>query len=66
MRIERVYELPSQILSLVNESEREGFRFLTRLKSDFDSRVNTFSKDGEALFAVFEANVLIAIGGINA
>ena len=52
-------------MHLVSESESEGFRFVRRFKDEFDSKLNTFSKHGEALFAATIDDLLIAIGGVN-
>jgi GNAT superfamily N-acetyltransferase len=50
---------------LLAESEQEGFRFVRRAQEEWRSGANTFSQEGEALFGVFEAGCLLAIGGIN-
>ena len=65
-RIERSLELPAQIDVLIQYSECEGFRFLNRLKQDFQSGTNCFDRIGEALFVVYDQHdTLIAIGGVN-
>ncbi|EOR07796.1 GNAT family N-acetyltransferase [Acinetobacter sp. ANC 3926] len=65
-RIERSLELPAQIGVLIQYSEREGFRFLNRLKQDFQSGANCFDQIGEALFVVYDQqDGLIAVGGLN-
>jgi len=53
------------IEGLLAESEQEGFGFVRRAQEEWLSGVNAFSKEGEALFAVFEEARLLAIGGIN-
>ena len=64
--IVQIRELPAAAIEeLLAESEQEGFRFVTRAKEEWLSGANTFSKEGEALFAVFEEKRLLAIGGIN-
>ncbi|MGO8699348.1 MAG: GNAT family N-acetyltransferase [Limisphaerales bacterium] len=50
---------------LLAESEQEGFRFVRRAREEWTSGANTFSKEGEAFFAVFEGERLLAIGGLN-
>ncbi|NIE95064.1 GNAT family N-acetyltransferase [Acinetobacter sp. Tr-809] len=66
LRIERSLELPAQIDVLIQYSEREGFRFLNRLKQDFQSGTNCFDQIGEALFVVYDQHDrLIAVGGLN-
>jgi len=65
-RIERSLELPAQIDELIQYSECEGFRFLNRLKQDFQSGENCFDQIGEALFVVYaQHDGLIAVGGLN-
>ncbi|NNP69839.1 GNAT family N-acetyltransferase [Acinetobacter sp. Ac_5812] len=65
-RVERSLKLPAQIDVLIQYSEREGFRFLNRLKQDFKSGTNCFDQIGEALFVVFDQHdSLIAVGGLN-
>jgi GNAT superfamily N-acetyltransferase len=62
----RITEWPADALDpLVEESEREGFRFVRRLKDDWLSGSNRFSKPGEALFGVFDGKCLLAVGGIS-
>ncbi|HEO8418491.1 Predicted acetyltransferase [Mycobacteroides abscessus subsp. abscessus] len=52
--------------SLVEHSMEDGFRFVERLVKDYKNEINTFNHFGEILFGVFdEADVLIAIGGLN-
>ncbi|MDN4607867.1 GNAT family N-acetyltransferase [Sporosarcina highlanderae] len=65
--VERVNDLNAlDIGKLVQESEKEGYRFVTRLVSEFEDGTNTFSKPGEALFCVVsEEGEVVAIGGIN-
>ncbi|ENV08439.1 hypothetical protein F966_03113 [Acinetobacter higginsii] len=65
-RIERSLELPAQIDVLIQYSEREGFRFLNRLKQEFQSGTNCFDQIGEALFIVYDQHdCLIAVAGLN-
>jgi GNAT superfamily N-acetyltransferase len=62
----RISEWPeAAIAGLLAESEQEGFRFVRRATEEWRSGVNTFSKEGEAFFGVFEGERLLAIGGIN-
>jgi GNAT superfamily N-acetyltransferase len=65
MKIQKITSLPHDIMHLISESESEGFRFIRRFKDEFDSKLNTFSKHGEALFAATIDDSLIAIGGVN-
>lgn len=65
--VERVNNLNAlDLAQLVQESEKEGYRFVTRLVSDYADGTNTFSKPGEALFCVVDKDgEVVAIGGIN-
>jgi GNAT superfamily N-acetyltransferase len=64
--IVQIFEWPTTAIEgLLAESEQEGFRFVRRAKEEWLSGANTFSKEGEALFAVFDEERLFAIGGIN-
>lgn len=66
-KVERVDDLNSiDISHLVQESESEGYRFLTRLVGDYEDGTNTFNKPGEALFSIRnQAGDVVAIGGVN-
>lgn len=66
-KVQRIEDLKKvDVSQLVAESEEEGYRFLTRLVNDYEDGSNTFNKDGEALFGVWEgSDKLVAIGGIN-
>ena len=66
-KVERVDDLNSiDISHLVQESELEGYRFLTRLVGDYKDGTNTFDKPGEALFSICDkAGDVVAIGGVN-
>ena len=55
----------AQIEPIVCESQREGFGFLVRLRDEWMSGANRFSKSGEALFGVFVSGNLVGVGGIN-
>ncbi len=50
---------------LVEESEREGFRFLARLRREFDDGANRFDAPGEALLGCYRGAELVAVGGLN-
>ena len=66
-KVERVDNLLSiDISHLVQESETEGYRFLTRLVNDYQDGTNTFKKPGEGLFSISnETGDVVAIGGVN-
>lgn len=64
--IVQLHEWPAAAIEgLLAESEQDGFHFVRRAKEEWLSGTNTFSKEGEALFAVFEEERLLGIGGIN-
>lgn len=50
---------------LVAESEREGFRFLARLRRELDDGTNRFDAPGEALLGCYRGAELVAVGGLN-
>lgn len=53
-------------LSLVKESEAEGYRFLRRLVDQYEEGINRFDQSGEALYGVWdESGQLVAIGGLS-
>ncbi|WP_191559660.1 GNAT family N-acetyltransferase [Metabacillus idriensis] len=54
-----------EISNLLDESKREGFRFLERLAAGYQSGDNKFKKPGEMLLGAFHNETLIGIGGIN-
>ncbi|RXJ02431.1 GNAT family N-acetyltransferase [Anaerobacillus alkaliphilus] len=63
-KIENLLKL--DITDLLEQSQIEGFRFVNRLLTDYQTRINTFNKPGEALYGVFTTDkTLIAIGGVN-
>ncbi|WP_243522499.1 GNAT family N-acetyltransferase [Bacillus pseudomycoides] len=53
------------ITHLVEASEKEGYNFLIKLVNEYRNKTNTFNKNGEYLYGVFQGEVLIGIGGIN-
>jgi GNAT superfamily N-acetyltransferase len=58
--------LPGEIQALEAEAEREGFKFIKRLVSDWHSGLNRFSAPGECLIGAFKGDRrLIAVGGLN-
>jgi GNAT superfamily N-acetyltransferase len=51
---------------LLEESKKDGFRFLERLMNDYNNGTNTFNKPGEILYGVFTTNGgLTVIAGLN-
>jgi GNAT superfamily N-acetyltransferase len=66
LAIIQISEWPTAAIEgLLAESEEEGFRFVRRAQEEWLSGANRFSKEGEALFGVFEKECLRAIGGVN-
>jgi GNAT superfamily N-acetyltransferase len=65
MEIRQIAHLPSQILALEKEAVAEGFRFLTRLISDWHSGANCFDEPGECLMAVYLNQQLVGIGALS-
>lgn len=65
MHIKNIARLPSDIATLVLESEKEGYRFLHGLVKEFADGSNRFNGPGECLLAVKEGSNLVAIGGLN-
>jgi GNAT superfamily N-acetyltransferase len=57
--------LSGEIQALEAEAERDGFKFIERLVSDWHSGLNRFSAPGECLIGAFKADRLIAVGGLN-
>jgi hypothetical protein len=51
------------LIRLVDESKKEGFRFLERLVDEYKNGTNTFKQPGEVLYGVFDKiGAPIAIG----
>ncbi|AZF48094.1 Acetyltransferase, GNAT family [Pseudomonas sp. R11-23-07] len=65
MEIQRITHLPPQILDLEKAAVAEGFRFLTRLTSDWESGTNRFDAPGECLMAAYLNQQLVGIGGLS-
>jgi GNAT superfamily N-acetyltransferase len=55
----------SRMEPLVLASQREGFRFLTRLCEEWQNGANRFDQAGEGLFGLATDDGLIGIGGLN-
>ena len=65
LSIRNLRTLPEQIRGLETEAVAEGFKFLTRLISEWENRSNRFDQSGECLLGVFRHGQLIAIGGVS-
>jgi GNAT superfamily N-acetyltransferase len=62
----RIENLPiDELLQLLEESKRMGFRFVEQLIAEWESGDNRFDKDGEALFIAREDKKVVGICGIN-
>jgi GNAT superfamily N-acetyltransferase len=64
--IERVKQLePNDLVGLVDCSLEEGFRFVQRLRDEYESGINRFDRSGEALLLARDASDVIAVIGLN-
>jgi GNAT superfamily N-acetyltransferase/ketosteroid isomerase-like protein len=64
--IERTDALPEDLEPLRLAAEREGFRFLTRLRDEWGSGAERFDRPGEAFFIARRGRALIGCGGVSA
>lgn len=55
----------SPVQSLSDESKREGYSFIERTITDWNSGANRFSAPGEKLWGLFVGPDIIGIGGLN-
>ncbi|MEX3772938.1 GNAT family N-acetyltransferase [Pseudomonas sp. MYb118] len=65
MDIQQVTHLPPQISTLEKEAVAEGFKFLTRLTSEWHSGSNRFDAPGECLISAYQDQHLVGIGGLS-
>lgn len=63
--IRRLEDLPAQLCHLEKQAVAEGFRFLTRLITEWENRTNRFDQPGECLVGVFRQGQLIGVGGVS-
>lgn len=63
--IRKLEELPEQLHDLETQAVAEGFRFLTRLITEWGNCTNRFDQPGECLLGVFRHGQLIAVGGLS-
>jgi GNAT superfamily N-acetyltransferase len=54
-----------EIEPLIAEAAGEGYQFLDRLLSEWESGANRFDQPGEMLCGYWEDGVLVAVGGLN-
>lgn len=65
MNLQQLTHLPPQMANLEKEAVAEGFRFLTRLISEWNSGTNRFDAPGEALMAAYLNQRLVGIAGLS-
>lgn len=65
MKLQQVTRLPPQISNLEKEAVAEGFKFLTRLTSEWHSGSNRFDAPGECLISAYQGQQLVGIGGLS-
>lgn len=65
MEIHQVTHLPPQIFALEKAAAAEGFKFITRLTSEWHSGSNRFDGPGECLMAAYLNRQLVGIGGLS-
>lgn len=63
--IKKIMGLPKDFESLLRESLAQNFNFLKKMQDEWVSGKNRFDKKGESLFAAFDGDKLIGIGGLN-
>ncbi|MFK9003161.1 GNAT family N-acetyltransferase [Pseudomonas pergaminensis] len=65
IEIQQITHLPAEVFTLEKEAVAEGFRFLTRLISEWESGTNRFNAPGECLMAAYSNQQVIGIGGLS-
>ena len=61
----RLRDLPERdLLPLLEDSEREAFRFVSRVLHEWQTGDNRFAQPGEALFGAFDGDRLVGICGL--
>lgn len=55
----------TEVEPLIHESEGEGYRFLARLRDEYEAGSNRFDRAGERLLGVWSGPALVAVGGVN-
>jgi GNAT superfamily N-acetyltransferase len=64
--LERITQLePHELGGLVIRSLEQGFKFVQRLRDEYESGVNRFDQPGEALLLARESTGVIAVVGLN-
>lgn len=65
MDVTRIRKLPADLEILACACTDEGFRFLTRLRREWEDGTNCFALPGESLLEAREGGVLLGICGLN-
>jgi GNAT superfamily N-acetyltransferase len=65
MKLQQLTHLPPQMATLEEEAVAEGFRFLTRLISEWNSGTNRFDAPGESVMAAYLNQRLVGIAGLS-
>ena len=65
IEIQQITHLPAEVFTLEKEAVAEGFRFLTRLISEWESGTNRLNAPGECLMAAYSNQQVIGIGGLS-
>lgn len=55
----------AELEPLIAESEREGFRFLARLRTEHEAGTQRFDGPGEVLLGLYADGALVAVGGVS-
>lgn len=58
-------ELPSGFELLRHAAEGEAYNMMATLAAEWAAGINRFDKDGEALVAAFDGDLLVGMGGIR-
>ncbi|MEI4771562.1 GNAT family N-acetyltransferase [Psychrobacillus sp. FJAT-51614] len=66
IEVKRISDLNEvDVTKLIQESEKEGYRFVSRLASKYEDGTRRFNEQGEALYGVWEDEEIVAIGGLR-
>ena len=66
IHIKKVEQIPFEgFADLLRESKKEGYNFLVRLATEWESGKNRFSRPGEGLYMLLREGQAVGIGGIN-
>ncbi|MEM7165828.1 MAG: GNAT family N-acetyltransferase [Planctomycetota bacterium] len=57
--------LPADLSRLVEVGTREGYAFLSRFVSEWETGQNQFDEPGEVLLFAYRAGTLVGFGGLN-